>query len=150
MRLLIITLFCFPLCTLARDYNQFFQFDKESFKNEFEVSNKVEAALMDGFMANEAFNQYKPLLSYDDEPNDEDYEILGMSPYLFAVVTTCVGGLIVSPIIAGPIAVLVVHVESEKNIYARRKAFWGCFTVNMAVVSIYATLLGILYAYGGI
>lgn len=145
--------FLFLFGTQAHNYEELFAFDEEKFKSEFTLSTSAEQFFdqddnLTSFTETGLLpSAFEPLQDNPLAAND-NYEILGMSPFVFSLGFTCLGGCVITPILSGPLAWLFVYIDSDHNKQATRKAFWGCFAGNAIGVLLYGVFLVVATAGG--
>jgi hypothetical protein len=158
MRFLIACIFLvFTFNSKAVNYESYFEFDEVSFKGSFEKGIEAEDYLLIGNNLNQfQFQENVPItvkkLAAAPWIYDGDYEILGLKPFAFSLLTTCVGGIVLggSTFIAGPIAWLLVYIDSDHDKEATRSALNGCLVGNGIVVFFIATFVTVSFSLNGI
>jgi len=156
MKTFLVSFFIFfsNIC-FASNYDSYFEFDKEGFKSSFVKSNIAESFLLEENNLNN-FNLLSVTpnevieLSAAPKTYEGDYRIAGMKPFAFSVLATCVGGIILGPYLTGPIAWLVVYLDSDKDKEATKSARNGCLLGNGVYVVLIAGFISALYFSGAL
>lgn len=109
-------------------------FDEVSFKQSFLNITEVERFVQQNPNYSEVNQELLPASFHAVRINSEgvnpEYEFLGLDPFLFSLIFSCTAGCLVTPFVAGPLAWLLVYVDSDHDKLATRKALNGCLVSN--------------------